>query len=137
MLIGAWAAWLALVHNVPPSEAREPAVHSGAAALELPVVEHSGHDQPPNPTQPPEAVAAEIVREPPDPFPQDLLETRQRLQEIETRDTHSETLPADDRALWRGEIARLHSLLSALQPDLSDKQVPKRRTETPNSLPKD
>jgi serine/threonine protein kinase len=141
MLIGAWAAWLTVPQYVrqyvpqpgPKNLLREPAFQGGQ-----PVPEPSRPEQPPpNPTPPPEAAAAEIVREPPDPFPQDLLETRQRLQEIETRDTHSETLPADDRALWRGEIARLHSLLSALQPDLSDKQDPKRPTETPNSLPKD
>jgi serine/threonine protein kinase len=132
MLVGAWVAWLALVHNVPPSAPRETASQGGKSAPE-----QSAPEQPPSPTRPPAAAAAEIVREPPDPFPQDLLEARQRLQAIEIRDTHSGSAPADGHAWWRAEITKLRSLLSVLEPASSEQPAPKRPSETPNSLPKD
>ena len=102
MLVGAWVAWLALGHKVPPNASREPAVQDGKLALQAPVSRQSGparssaEDSPRNRTPSRAAAAAEIVREPPDPFPQELLETRQRLREIESRETHGEPAPADN-----------------------------------------
>jgi eukaryotic-like serine/threonine-protein kinase len=111
MLMGAWVAWLALLHNVPPD---------GPQSV---LRERVSQDGKPAATHPPEA-AGEIVREPLDPFPQDLLETRQRLQTIEARNTLSVSTPADGNALWRGEIAKLRSMLSSQEPASFEQQAP-------------
>ena len=97
----------------------------------------SAEDSPRNRTPSRAAAAAEIVREPPDPFPQELLETRQRLREIESRETHGEPAPADNDSVWRGDIAKLRSLLSVLDSPSSEPPAAKRPSETPNSVPKD
>ncbi len=139
MLIGAWVAWLALVRNVPPSAPGQPALQGGKLALQAPASERPSPEPPRNSTPPRAAATTDTVREPPDPFPQDLLETRQRLQAIETRDTRSRAAPADGNsdALWRGEIAKLRSLLLVPAPASSEQPAPKHPSETPNSLPKD
>ncbi len=124
----------------PGRQARAPSACLRTAGARTLRAERAAVEQPPPNRRPPrEAAAAEIVREPPDPFPQDLLETRQRLQAIESRDMRSEPAPPDGNsdALWRGEIAKLRSLLSVLDPPSSKQPMPKRPSETPSSLPKD
>jgi serine/threonine protein kinase len=124
MLIGAWVAWLALGHKVP-SDGPQSVLRERVSQDGKPAATHS-----------PEA-AAEVVREPFDPFPQDLLETRQRLQTIEARNTLRGSTPASGDALWRSEIEKLRSMLSVQEPASSEQQAPKRPSETPNSNPKD
>lgn len=130
MLIGAWVAWLALPSRVPPNAVPELVAQRGRRAPEQPAAGQLSKQQP-------VAAAADIVREPPDPFPQDLLETRQRLQKIEARDTSIESMPPGGDAAWRGEIAKLHSMLSVLEPGSFLPPAPKRPSEPPSSLPKD
>ncbi len=137
MLIGAWMARLALVHNASPSR-REQKIQGDKLAVAAPVTDESASEKsPPERAQPPKAAVVETTHEPSDPFPQDLLETRQRLQTIEAGHASSGLPPVDGDDLWRDEIANLRSMLSVLEPASTEQPAPKHPSETPSSLPKD
>jgi hypothetical protein len=85
-------------------------------------------------TPPTEAPTAQIPGEPPDLFPQDLLETWQRLQAMDARDKVGESVPDDADTQWQGEVSHLRSKLSALESPSPAQQPTNPPSET-NSAP--
>jgi eukaryotic-like serine/threonine-protein kinase len=127
MSIGAWATWIAVSQNLPRSSA-------SISSQQVPAPEPSRPAPPRRATPPTEAPTAQIPGEPPDPFPQDLLETRQRLQAMDARDNVGESIPDDARTQWQGEVSNLRSKLSALESPSPARQPTNPPSET-NSAP--